>query len=83
MPVEVKKALAQALASEANDTASSNGGYVVQKQVKQKILQAQQAKCSNLQKISNLGSVVIKIYLDKVQILWEGYKIWKKIPYLT
>ena len=48
MPVEVKKALAQALASEANDT---NGGYVVQKQVKQKILQAQQAKCSNLQKI--------------------------------
>ena len=51
MPVEVKKALAQALASEANDTASSNGGYMVQKQVKQKILQAQQAKCSNLQKI--------------------------------
>ena len=43
LDLEVKKA------SSDVDTAS-NGGYSVQKQVKQKILQAQQAKCSNLQK---------------------------------
>ena len=43
LDVEVKKATSDV------DTAS-NGGYSVQKQVKQKILQAQQANCSNLQK---------------------------------
>ena len=48
LDVEVKKATSEAVAN--NDTAS-NGGYSVQKQVKQKLLQAQQAKCSNLQKV--------------------------------
>ena len=50
LDVEVKKATSEAVAN--NDTAS-NGGCSVQKQVKQKILQAQQAKCSNLQKKSS------------------------------
>ena len=59
LDVEVKKATSDV------DTAS-NGGYSVQKQVKQKILQAQQAKCSNLQKK--------RIFVPFLLVIGSSYK---------